>query len=186
MTALGEENYYFNRYLQIALNWFFSSNLSQQKFLKQAVQTNHTTHASMKGIYIDNSLLHAKENLGIFVQMPEYADDQVSTVLMYSKMLQQKVSNFCSWQTSHQTITVMNQTFMCAASTHCTLLIQLYRCVCLIQDVTHLLQGVLFPRIQKKGQRQAVVWSFSHHSNGAHLVGSEYSPHHFQDKLWHA
>lgn len=48
---------------------------------------SHTTYANMKGIYIDNSLLHAKENLGIFVQMPEYADDQISTVFMYSKML---------------------------------------------------------------------------------------------------
>lgn len=48
---------------------------------------SHTTYANMKGIYIDNLLLHAKENLGIFVQMPEYADDQISTVFMYSKML---------------------------------------------------------------------------------------------------
>lgn len=81
------ENYCFNRWLQIVLNWFFSSNLPQRKFVEWAVQTSHTAHANMKGIYIDNSLLHAKENLGIFVQTPEYADEQVCTVFMHSKML---------------------------------------------------------------------------------------------------
>lgn len=151
-SQLGE-NYCFNKLLQIVLNWFASSNLPQQKFVKWAVQTSRTTHANMKGIYIDNSLLHTKENLGIFVQMPEYADDQVSMCLCVQKCCSKKLL-ICACDRLYIKQLQKQTKHSCVLQAHnCTLPKQLYRCVCLIQDVTHLLQGILFPRIQKKGQR---------------------------------